>query len=98
MAKLRDGLEIVAENLELRRQLRELEEKATDLGRRLHLALAGSQLLARQLVKTAEFDAWLLDQDVSSAHMRKPGPVRKAAEIEEASDLKLALQYARRAG
>ena len=91
MAKLRDGLEIVAENLELRRQL--AEKNAL-----LEQAEADRDELAIVLCRTAEFDEWLLDQDVSSAHMRKPGPTRKAAEIEGASDLDLALQYARRAG
>lgn len=50
------------------------------------------ELLAQAMCNTGPFLDWLIDQDVSSAHMRKPsGP--KGAQVEGRSDLELALDY-----
>jgi hypothetical protein len=69
-----------------------LRSELTACNRELAEASRDRELLAQAMCNTGPFLDWLIDQDVSSAHMRKPsGP--KGAQVEGRSDLELALDY-----
>jgi hypothetical protein len=52
--------------------------------------------LSSALVLTSAFDEWLMDQDLSCAHQRKPSDDVKRVKVEGKDDMQLALAYARR--
>ena len=75
---------------EVKGQAAQWERTAVDLAEDL-LAVAG------ELVKSAEFLDWLMDQDLSCAGLGKPSKkIPGNLRVDEASDITLALAYARR--
>jgi hypothetical protein len=95
MVKLANGLKILRENLELRAQIAQLQAEMDSKAEIAAEYLADAELLASMLCRQPAFTDWLLDQDVSSAHERKPSGIRGVS-VEETSDLDLALAYAGR--
>jgi hypothetical protein len=90
MAKLEDGLKI----LSLQTRLAQAERMLSETMAMMLSIEANCCQLAEAIVTTTEFSDWLMDQDVSSAHVRKPGPKVKPTEVEEQDDVTLALAWA----
>jgi len=88
--KVKDGLALLQLVEQQRVQIGEMQAQ-------LERAEEDLQLIASALVKTAEFDEWLMDQDLSCAHQRKPSDDVKRVQVEGATDLTLAVAYAGRA-
>ena len=90
MAKLEDGLKI----LSLQIRLSQAEQLLAETMRMLVACEQDRTLLAEAAATTTEFSDWLMNQDVSSAHMRKPSPTAKGAKVEDADDAALSLAWA----
>jgi len=90
MPKLMDGLQI----LSLQTRLNTAEKLLAETVKILVACEQDRTLLAEAAATTTEFNDWLMDQDVSSAHMRKPSPKVKGVEVEDADDTTLAMAWA----
>jgi hypothetical protein len=91
MAKLSEAMK----HLSLKADVTLLETRLREANDLLRQAEEDRDLLAQHMVKGEAFLDWLIEQDVSSAHMRKPWRQRDA-EVEGKSDLELALAYCNR--
>ena len=95
MVKLVEGMELLQERARSQIRIRQLEAEIIETRKALAEADEDRRLLAKSICREGDFLDWLVDQDVSSAHMRKPWRQRDA-EVEGKTDLELALAYANR--
>lgn len=89
LMKLSEAMGLLRQNDELQAQLNRMSIELIE-------AKQDRELLAAILCRQPAFGEWLLEQDVSSAHERKPSGV-KGVTVEDVNDLTLALQFAGRA-